>query len=258
MMNPRGYEVWRGKSWIDGADIVCILTMQSGNRKTGAMSQTWILRADTHPVDAIKSGADASICGNCPHRGNGVDGTGRSCYVNVGQAPASVWRAWMRGAYPRVGLNRVSLATHGRAVRLGAYGDPAVLPARVLRALTIGASLHTGYTHQWRDPRAAHARALCMASADSGAEAAAATAHGWRVFHVGGDAPAGAIQCPASAEYLARTGRSVQCTECGLCGGQTRAGLPISASVARVVTINPHGSGAVHIARRVALTIGAT
>ena len=77
---------YRGASQIDGAPIVGIATVNSGNRKTGVMVQTWIIRDDVHPVVASRTGADASICGNCPHRGqydddgNRVVGT-RTCYV---------------------------------------------------------------------------------------------------------------------------------------------------------------------------------
>ena len=64
-----GYEIWRGASWIDGAECVAILTRGSGNRKTGALDQVWILRADRDPIAALRAGADASVCGDCPHRG---------------------------------------------------------------------------------------------------------------------------------------------------------------------------------------------
>ena len=91
-----GYEVWRGASWIDGAECVAILTRGSANGKTGALDQVWILRADLDPIAAVRAGADASICGGCPHRGNGT-GQARSCYENLGQAPRSVYAAWRRG-----------------------------------------------------------------------------------------------------------------------------------------------------------------
>lgn len=261
-----GFEVWRGASWIDGAPIVMIATgidaAGSENTKTGSMIQTWIIRRDIDPVAAVRAGADAAICGDCPHRGS--DGfAGRSCYVNVGQAPQSVYRAWQRGAYPRFAPHRTALATFGRAVRLGAYGDPALVPASILRALTIGARLHTGYTHRWRDAAAGHARAYCMASCDSARDIRDALAAGWRAFHVGaqGDALAAgrAIVCPASAEHAARTGRRTTCDACGLCSGTTRAGHALGAAVAPIITIAPHGAGAKHArARVVALTIGAT
>ena len=66
-----GYVLYRGPSKIDGKPIVMIATgfkTGSGNVKTGAMIQTWILREDVEPHTAQKTGDDESICGNCPHR----------------------------------------------------------------------------------------------------------------------------------------------------------------------------------------------
>ena len=90
-----GLVIYRGPSILDGSPIVVIATglgSGSSNRKTGALVQTWILREDVSPIKAIQNGSDVSICGACPHRGRIEDGrnVGRSCYVNVGQAPLNV------------------------------------------------------------------------------------------------------------------------------------------------------------------------
>lgn len=254
-----GIELWRGNSWIDGAPIVAIATIGSGNRKTGDMVQSWILRSDIDPIEAYRSDEDASICGNCVHRGSRADGISRTCYVNIGQAPQSIFRAFKRGIYPRADRRGVSLALFGRAVRLGSYGDPALLPASLLRAMTVGARIHTGYTHQWRDARADHAREFCMASCDTLADVAEARARGWRTFYVGVAVPTGSVECPASAEYFARTSRKVTCADCGLCGGLTRGGLQLAPNVAPIIRISPHGASArIARARSVELTIGAS
>ena len=65
-----GLIAYEGKSRIDGAPIVVILTALNGsmNTKTGHMVQSYILRADIDPVKAAKTGLDASICGDCQHR----------------------------------------------------------------------------------------------------------------------------------------------------------------------------------------------
>lgn len=263
-MSRLGFIAWQGKSWIDGSPIMAVVTLKTSNRKTGDMAQVWILRTDLDPVAAIKSGGDRSICGGCIHRG--TDGfAGRSCYVDVGKAPLVIWRAVQRGAYARfdssgsqeVQAARIASALDRRAVRLGAYGDPAVLPEWVLQSLTLKAHRHTGYTHQWRDPRAAQARRFCMASCDTPAEVDAARADGWRVFFVGATKIVGhrSIACPASDE----AGHRTTCDRCGLCSGaNTTSGRPIafSRSVPSVVTILPHGSGTKHLAAKVALTIG--
>ena len=68
-------ELWRGPSPVDNEPIVLIATglsrsesKQSKNTKTGPMVQTFILKQNEKPTDAIKSGGDESICGKCPLR----------------------------------------------------------------------------------------------------------------------------------------------------------------------------------------------
>ena len=178
-MMPTGYEIWRGPSEIDGAPIVVVATVRSLNRKTGAMVQTWILLTDESPTDAVRSGGDAAICGSCRHRGDRRRGKARTCYVNVGHAPLAVWRTWHRGRYPVASLADV-LAAHPLPLRIGAYGDPGAVPASVWAAAR--GVPRTGYTHRWRERP--DLRTLCMASADSVAEAAEAAAQGWRAFLV--------------------------------------------------------------------------
>ena len=259
-----GAIIWEGTSWIDGAPIMAVLTYKSTNRKTGNMAQVWILRTDMSPVEAIKSGEDRSICGSCIHRG--TDGfKGRSCYVDVAKAPLAVYTTAKRGRYEQFHYNgsetvqasRIRNAVAGRAVRLGAYGDPALLPEWVLRALTTGVTRHTGYTHQWKNAEAVHAKRTCMASCDTAADVGEARAAGWRVFYVGAESITGhkAIPCPASDE----AGNLTTCERCGLCSGSHKSsGQDLGRSVASVITILPHGAGAKNVSVKVALTIGAT
>jgi len=216
-----GIILWEGSSAIDGAPIVVIATgmadRASKNTKTGALVQTWILRADISPVEAIKSGADASICGTCPHRGTIVDGAnvGRSCYVTVFQAPLVVWKAYKAGKYPKAQDVRGVFA--GKRVRLGAYGDPAAAPFAMWNDALQGAEAHTGYTHAWRDCDAAFSRYV-MASCDNSQDYADAKAQGWRTFRVrkaGETLNAKEIACPASKEAGERT----SCAACVACGG---------------------------------------
>ena len=68
-------ELWRGPSRIDGKQIVLLATgasplegEQSGNRKTGAMVQTYIMPLDVPPSEAVATGADVSVCGDCELR----------------------------------------------------------------------------------------------------------------------------------------------------------------------------------------------
>lgn len=246
MKKSNGLILYQGPSTLDGAPIVVIavgLTNASANSKTGAMLQTYILRADMRPTDAIKIGADASICGDCVHRGDGT-GKGRTCYVNVGQGPLVVWKTFTRGGYPHASsASEIIDAGRSRTVRLGSYGDPAAVPAHVWQALTSHAKAHTGYTHQWRTAGAL--RGLCMASADSVTEASEAQAQGWRTFRVALPShvtrTSVEVVCPASVEG----GRKLLCEQCKACSGaqsgrkgsiviQAHGGFAVIANVQRM------------------------
>lgn len=213
--------LWRGSSRLTGEPIMVAISGLDGgsqNPKTGAMAQVWILRSDMSPLDAVKSGADAALCGAgkdaCPYRP--ILGGEVRCYVNVGQAPQAVWKA--HGRYPSMSAREAGriLAARGMAVRLGAYGDPAAVPVAVWRDLLAAGARHTGYTHQWR--RFPALRAFLMASADSPEDAAEARRRGWRAFRVRSAAEqplASEAVCPASDEGGHRT----QCVSCRLCNG---------------------------------------
>ena len=95
-MRPPGVVLYQGPSVLDGEPIVMVATFESENGKTGNMIQTWIIRADMHPLSALSSGADKSICGNCRHR----PANENSCYVVVAQSVTAVYRAFKAGSYP--------------------------------------------------------------------------------------------------------------------------------------------------------------
>lgn len=212
--------IYEGPSEIDGAPIVVIVTGlhdQSNNPKTCGMAQTWIVRADQSPLEAVRAGADASVCGDCVHRGDAT--RKRSCYVILKNAPTAVYRAFTRGSYSAMTPQTANaiLRARGLSVRLGAYGDPAAVPVSVWRALTNGVRF-TGYTHQWRAAKAVALRGLCMASCDSTRDVVEAKTAGWRTFRVAPEVfiPGKAeIMCPASEE----AGKRTTCSACNLCTG---------------------------------------
>ena len=199
----------------------------SDNRKTGDMIQIWILVKSVSPTEAIRTGLDRLICGNCVHRGDG-HGADRSCYVNAGQAPLGIWRAWKAGKYPTL---QFMDCFAGRKVRFGAYGDPTHSPIGLALAIAGVASGHTGYTHQWRKPSLQGWRSILMASVDTTAELLIARSMGWSTFRVGSEASVGESLCASE-----RVG--TPCMDCLLCAG-SRNGL-------ESVHIPPHGSGSVH------------
>lgn len=242
-MPVTNFVFYRGPSMLDGAAIVAIATIvRSNNEKTGGMVQTWILRDDTNPIDAARRGLDASICGDCVHRGKHDRTTGvrlpstRSCYVRLDTAPLNIWRTEKRGRYDDLSCDLPQAAERvaGRNVRLGSYGDPAAVPFGVWEALLAQVSGKTGYTHQWR--RFPEFAVYCMASCDSSEERVLARALGFRTFRV---APArdwqkesGEALCPASAE----AGKKTTCDLCQACGGT-------SAKARADIVIPAHGGG---------------
>lgn len=236
-----GRIIYRGASALDGAPIVCIaigFKAGSSNAKTGNMIQTYILRDDQTPIEAIRSGSDSSICGECVHRG--TNGKKRTCYVNIGQGVTVVYKAYRDGKYPEwdgIAPNRI--------IRLGTYGDPAAVPEAVWRDFLANAIGHTGYTHQWRDSAFKWLARYAMASADSPADVALAHSAGWRTFRVAlpSHAPklASEYKCPASAE----AGKKLTCIQCKACNGnltarkasiviQAHGGTAVMANIARL------------------------
>lgn len=216
--------IYKGPSRIDGAPIVVLATYSNRNSKTGAVVQTYILREDINPLEASKTGADASICGTCPLRGTPTTdpkrkiAQGRRCYVNLGQGVLIVWRAYHKGVYPDAqdSVARAAIGS-GRVVRVGTYGDPAAVPDYVWTDLLSDADTWTAYTHQkpWRPD-------IAMQSADSHTEARMHWQAGRRTFRVIADLgqldKENEALCPASKE----AGRRVQCAACRLCKGSAR------------------------------------
>lgn len=238
----RNFIFYRGPSAIDpSAPIIGVATIDSSNKKIGPMVQTWILRADTSPVAASRTGLDSAICGGCGHRGKYHADTGlrvagtRSCYVQL-YVPDAIWRTAQRDRYDDLtsDLSEASRRCTGRAVRLGAYGDPAAIPLAVWTALLAHAASHTGYTHQWM--KFPEFNELVMASCDSSSDRVMARALGFRTFRVAEAASwqreSGEVLCPASAE----AGRKTVCAACRACGGT-------SSRAKADIVIPAHGGG---------------
>lgn len=259
---PTGFILFEGASLIDGSPIVAIATVSSRNKKTGRMLQTWILRSDIDPITANRTGADYSICGKCPLKGTAnhekTSGTAdaRGCYVQIGQAPASVYRTYKAGKYPRAilyggllfnpslfdseGMPMVSGAPcigKGEIVRLGAYGDPAAVPSDIWDMLTKFAKGWTGYTHQSGFVASAPIN-KCMVSADTATDAEQAWGKGYRTFRIVSNTSEVVkdkeVICPATPEG----GLKATCADCRLCMGSSKTG--------KSVAVIAHGSGKKH------------
>ncbi len=232
----RSFIIYEGPSLIDGSPIVAIAQVKSGNRKTGDMVQTWILRSDIDPITASRTGADTAICGDCPHKGKPSDkATGwakdRTCYVNLLFAPNGVYKAYKRGAYQVARVHDdIAAIAKGKGCRLGSYGDPAAVPSYIWESLTRYAEFVTAYTHNPVNPMPHK----IMTSADNAAQAESAWDKGERTFRVVSDLAqlikGKEVLCPASDE----AGNRATCASCKLCGGNSIK--------AKSVAIVAHGS----------------
>lgn len=212
----RGFIAYEGASRFDGKPIVGVVTLRSHNEKTGDMAQLWILRSDIAPQDAVNTGQDISVCGGCTHRHY----TGGACYVVPFHAPHTVYSAYKRGVYNKLSFMDGLSYLGFRGLRLGAYGDPAMLPVDVLKRLREAALFTTGYTHQWKHRRLSDALQVCQASVDSEREyeelkSMHPDAKAFRVVADTTHLMTDEVICRADTHYAT-------CATCRLCDGKTQ------------------------------------
>lgn len=253
-MQPRAGIIYRGPSLLDGAPIVAVAVYTDSNRKTGAVVQTYIIRADVDPMTASRMGEDYSICGDCQHRGTiapeKTKGTavGRTCYVALFQGPLQVYKALKAGKYPMLSLLDIQELGRGRFVRLGSYGDPACGPADAWRVLCSESLGHTGYTHQSKVAGVDVDYGLMMVSADSKLQAQGYHLNKKRTFRViplaewesKGNASLlkNEVLCPASKE----ADKGVSCVECKLCKGTSIVANQKGYAQPKSIAIVAHGT----------------
>lgn len=212
----------------NGEKVAIIATgikRKTNNRKTGDMVQIWILLADQNPIVAVQSGLDANtICQGCPFA------SGQGCYVNVGQAPLAIWKAYSKGKYPKLKPADYGKVFTGKKVRFGAYGNPTLIPLAMVKAIASVSKGWTGYFHNWRELGQTKARAYnayFMASTETETSFNLANTQGLRVFHANIKQPENTVECLSDS-------RGISCADCQLCQGWNKK--------AKNIWINPHGS----------------
>ncbi|HVJ23353.1 MAG TPA: hypothetical protein VM756_05390 [Burkholderiales bacterium] len=229
---PRNVVFYDGPSQLNGERILGIVTSKSTNPKIGRMVQAWIIPAMS-PIAAVKSGADAAVCGDCKLRGERWKG--RSCYVWI-PGVDNIWQSIQKiEKTDHMGPSQLARLVAGLQLRIGAYGDPMAVPVQVWEPLLKTAAGWTAYTHRWAHATAVETtdfRGWCMASVDSVEEQQQASARGWRTFRVrpeGGVLDRGEIVCPHEND------ESIHCAECSLCRGAARP--------AKHIAVTVHGQG---------------
>ena len=232
-----------GVIFYEDDNIVGILTGLSkttANDKTGAMIQSYILVKDVNPMEAVNTGADALVCGDCKLRGVvvPVDDTkdkksysvrnnlktinrGRKCYVTLVHAPYIIWKAYKKGLYPYIHPNKLAMMLRFRMVRVGSYGDPSVIPTEVWDKILRKTLGRTGYTHQWKncDTKLSN---FTMASVDNLQEKRLANRLGFRTFRIRQpDEPLESDEVACLSDKVARKGKKlVPCSDCHMCNGK--------------------------------------
>lgn len=240
-----GFVLWRGLSPFDGAPIVAIATLETANRKTGDMVQVWILPDEISPIAALHENVNGSICGDCPLQGvyDGGRMTGRACYVNVGQAPGQVHKSYRAKRYPTFDKDTDESYLIGRKIRLGAYGDPAMLPIELVEYLATVGNGWTGYSHQllgMADRALADRYAnFLMISCHNPAQHVEATRRGWRAFTVVHEKHAQQNRIPRDSVECPNYTHGVSCADCLLCQGTSKT--------AKSVFIIGHGKVAANL-----------
>tara|TARA_R100000951_G_scaffold52157_1_gene43889 strand:+ start:459 stop:1253 length:795 start_codon:yes stop_codon:yes gene_type:complete len=248
------YAMPSGYIFYEDNDKVGIITFNSSNDKTGLLEQTWILNKNVVPHIAIDTGEDKNICGNCKHRGkvlslddaiqyahtlkphkrrallkrvetkrtkglNSIN-VDRKCYVKTFQAPLSVWKSYKKGNYEKISLHKLSKLLTFRSVRVGSYGDPAVIPNEVWDKMLSRTLGNTGYTHQWQKCEQRYSR-FNMASVDSLEEKRQANKLGYRTFRTRlASEPIESDEVVCLSDKVAREGKKlVSCADCMMCSG---------------------------------------
>lgn len=215
-----GYILYHGKNYV------CIGTGfygDSKNEKTGAMIQIATIRSDIDPVEAIKTGKDATVCFNCKLRG-------MSCYVNVGQSISNIYDTYKAGKYSFIcdvdqlkSIDDIETYINtgkwdlfnGKKVRFGSYGDPVKIPFPIVQKIVESSDGHTGYTHQWKESLFSSYKKYFMASCDTTEDYAKAKKLGWNTFRV---SPEWKIKLPdEKACEFSLSGK--QCIDCLKCSG---------------------------------------
>ena len=200
------------KIWEDGSIFAALtgLTSQSKNKKTGNMLGISILPIEEKPSDSIKHKNDSAQCGSCALAA-GSEGAW-SCYVNP-VALNAVWGATVAKKVSKMVGKFLEL--NRTPIRLGTYGDPALLPLKLIKKI-IGnkGRKWTGYTHQWETCSPEYSQYL-MASIDHSNSKEKAIKKGYRTYRILSELDvldSDEIMCPHDS-----TG--VQCADCKLCSG---------------------------------------
>jgi len=213
-------------------NVIVNFQFKTGNAKTGALIQNYIIPASWLETDAqISTLSDVDVCFDCNHGKSKK----KTCYVRKANSERGL--ASKVRSLRRLGLENIPElspeseadlldAISGKGIRFGSYGEPILLGEALINKISKRAKFWTGYTHQWHKNN--WAKDYFMASVESETISKAAQKSGFRTFFVGQTDSKEYVTCPASKE----AGQKTTCDNCKLCMGTN--------SKAKSVTILPH------------------
>lgn len=205
--------------------IITGLENRSRNGKTGNMITMYFIPDKEFNTNRQEK---TTICGQCPLLKN------KSCYVNTAQAPAQIFAKIHRNGYDKFNISRLI----GKKLRLGGYGEPVLLPFRLMKKISKVVDGMLGYTHAWKNKWAQPYKQFLMASVESLEGKVLANSMGWKSFRIiqsVEDLQKDELLCPASKEWKEKTGKEITCSKCMLCAGN-------SSRTPKNIAIVGHGS----------------
>lgn len=222
----------------DGNAVIIFRVGKTSNKKiataTETIVQTYSFSREQYEIAKGKTdmktffGADGSVCFDCPFAvSNGAKLS--ACYTHK-MMQYSGFLSMLRGLHKTHGTwesiptltpeisYQITTACDGRYVRFGTYGEPSLIPLRLVEVICMFAKSWTGYTHQWaRKPEYAP---YFMASTHNKYGEATARTKGFRSFVASKESIIEFVSCPASNE----SGFKSNCSKCGLCSGTAGKG----------------------------------
>ena len=206
----------KNKKISDGSALVQTYTFSSG--------QWWLANSNKKfsMTDFFK--LDGSNCMDCPYSGNQGEG---GCYThkfNQYMGFLSILRSikdtQLTPFNQRKYIKAVEMCRDSY-VRFGTYGEPSLLPVRLVDYMANASKSWTGYTHQWKKVWALPYSKYFMASTHNKEETYKAKQKNYRSFIASTTGTEDAVTCPASAE----AGYKSNCASCGLCSGTLGKGI---------------------------------
>jgi hypothetical protein len=217
----------------DAKNLFVVTKSQTSNNKLTPYKEP-IVQTYTFSLDQfnlVKSGVkftmnnfftlDKNNCLDCPYSKNSGSG---ECYTHkfnqymgfLSSLRSIIKRDMEIKALNESTFNDIVDLCKDTFVRFGAYGEPVLMPFKLVQAMANNASKYTGYTHQYRRKLTHKFSAYFMASTHGINDINIAEKIGFRAFDSQlKNNNIKAVICPASKESNYKS----NCVTCGLCSG---------------------------------------